>query len=284
MLNIYDGESTGGTAKEFGLPGEHFAFNEALVEGPTPAGLSPDAWIDVRARFLSGAYGPRLGRVRKALAQQEDALRSYPNHEEVILWFDNELFCQVNLIYLLDWFARQTLGRTKLSLICIGEFPGKPDFHGLGELRGDQLATLLDARQQITRAKLELGSKAWQAYCSADPLELTRLLEQNTSALPYLNECLVAHLMRFPSVRNGLGHVENRALEFIAAGAKTFSPLFLQFRDQDPKYGFGDLQLWSCLWRLIAASKPLISVGDLKANNAPTKRRRFGSAEFEITE
>jgi len=45
------------------------------------------------------------------------------------------------LIYLLDWFSKLSRGKTKLSLICVGEFRGVEDFRGLGQLTGEQLTT-----------------------------------------------------------------------------------------------------------------------------------------------
>ena len=75
-----------------------------------------------------------------ALRAQEAALSAFADHEEVVLWFEHDLFCQVQLIYLLDWFAERKLGRTKLGLVCIGEFPGIEYFHGLGQLNEAQLA------------------------------------------------------------------------------------------------------------------------------------------------
>jgi len=57
------------------------------------------------------------------LRAQEEALSRFSDHEEVVLWFEHDLFCQVQLIFLLNWLAQRELGKTKLSLIFIGEFP-----------------------------------------------------------------------------------------------------------------------------------------------------------------
>src|SRR6185437_3240584 len=122
--------------------GEHKAFQEVLMEGPAPSGLSPDEWLEVRATFLAEAYELKVEKSQNDLRDHEAWLRKFSEHDETILWFEHDLFCQINLIYLLDWFSKQPRGKTRLSLICIGEFPGKPDFRGLGELTGEQLASL----------------------------------------------------------------------------------------------------------------------------------------------
>src|SRR6185295_8402606 len=112
----------------------------------------------------------------KDLLAEEQTLQSYTEHEEVVLWFEYDLFCQVNLLYLLDWFSRASLDQTKLSLINVGTFPGKENFRGLGELSPDELMSLFPGREVLTATVLELGARAWQAYCSADPTAIERLL------------------------------------------------------------------------------------------------------------
>lgn len=94
MLHIHNGDSTAGTLKEFGFPGEHKAFQEVLMEGPAPEGPSPDGWRDLRARFLADGYDLTFGKCEKDLREQEAWLRRFSEHDEVILWFEHDLFCQ----------------------------------------------------------------------------------------------------------------------------------------------------------------------------------------------
>src|SRR6266508_1132646 len=223
MLHIHNGDSSAETAKQSSLAGEQFAWRESLITGPTPSKLSADEWRRVRARHLSESYGVNEKECIRDLLSQEQTLASFPEHDEVILWFEYDLFCQVHLLYLLNWFSQRDLETTKLSLICIGNFPGKENFRGLGELNGEQLASLFPTRQQVTSQQLNLVTQAWHAYCSSDPGDIERVLRGDTSPLPFLRAALAAHLRRFPSTRNGLGRVENRALELIHSGVKRFS-------------------------------------------------------------
>ena len=281
MLHIHNGDSTAGTAKKTPIPGEHLAWREALVCGPAPGGLSKDAFRSIRAGHLADAYGADLAECEKELREQEDALSRFPGHEEVVLWFEHDLFCQVQLIYLLDWFAQRELGNTKLSLICIGEFPGIPDFRGLGQLSEEQLTSLFPQRLEITPAQLKLGSKAWRAYSSSNPKEIESLLESDLTELPFLKSALAKHLQRFPSVRNGLGRVENLALELAADGQHEFKFLFSEFGRREPEYGFGDTQLLLEMKRLANAGKPLL----LMSNGAGvTESAQITKTSFQITE
>ncbi len=283
MLHIHNGESTRGTLREFGFPGEHRAFQEVLMEGPAPDGLSPDEWLKVRAGFLVDAYELNPEKCEKDQREQEVWLAKFAEHEETVLWFEHDLFCQINLIYLLDWFSKQSPGKTRLNLICVGEFAGIEDFRGLGQLSGAQLASLFDGRHEVSDDETKTAVRGWAAYCSSDPTEITRLLMEDTSLMPFLRNALNLHLARFPSVRNGLGRVENRALELISNEAIGFKSLFPKFAKAEPGYGLGDSQFWCALQRLGKARDPLIVISRIADDQPGINSNGYHDASFEMT-
>lgn len=283
MLHIHNGDSTSGTAKKTAIPGEHLAWREALVCGPAPGGLSEDEFRRVRADHLSGAYGVNHEECEKELRDQDDALARFSDHEEVVLWFEHDLFCQVQLVYLLDWFSRRELGKTKLSLICVGEFPGIEGFRGLGQLNEEQLVSLFPERQEVSPPQLHLGSKTWHVYSSPDATELLSLLDSDLSAIPFLKRALMKHLQRFPSTNNGLGKIENVGLELIARGYRNFKSLFPAFARRESEYGFGDAQFYLELKRLADASAPLLTLSN-GGKGASMDSAQILLSSFEITE
>ena len=283
MLHIHNGDSTAGTLREFGFPGEHKAFREVLMEGPAPENLSPDEWVAVRALFHSG-YERTIEKCEKEVREQEAWLSKFAAHDETILWFEHDLFCQINLIYLLDWFARRSTRQTRLSLVCIGEFPGVQDFRGLGQLTGEQLASLFDKRHTVSDSELHLATQSWAAYRSPDPNKIARLIEGDTSAMPFLGQALRLHLERFPSVRNGLGRIENKALELISTGTIKLKQLFPRFWETESAYGLGDSQLWDSLKRLGTAKSAVIAIDNPDNSDPDMKSNRYYDASFTITE
>src|SRR6266576_233564 len=283
MLHIHNGDSSANIARQSSLPGEHFAWRESLITGPTPAGVGGNEWRSVRAQHLSKAYGVDLQECERGLLDHEKKLSSFAEHEEVVLWFEHDLFCQTNLLYLLNWFAQEDPGSIKLSLICIGAFPGKENFRGLGELDAEQLASLFPGRQQVTSAQLKLAELAWQAYCSPDPAEIEKVA-QTADLLPLLAPALRAHLRRFPSTRNGLGRIENKGLELIHGGSKTFMDLFARFGDAEPIYGLGDAQFWLALHSLSDGEQPLIRIENGNSGGSELRPDIVHNARFELTE
>lgn len=286
MLHIHNGDSSADTARKSSLAGDHLAWRESLITGPTPFGLSDNEWRSVRAQHLSEAYGDEVQECERGLLSQEEALAAFSEHDEVVLWFEHDLFCQLHLVYLLNWFSQRDLGKTKLSLICIGEFPGKENFRGLGELNTEQLASLFLPRSEVTNVQMALAASAWRAYCSPEPTDIEKVLQADTSPLPFLRGALQAHLKRFPSTRNGLGRIENRAIELVHDGLNSFIDLFPKFAEVEPVYGFGDAQFWLALQRMSAATQPLLTIAGIESRE-PGQRALtpeiVRNAKFEMT-
>jgi len=280
MLHIHNGDSAAETAKKTNLPGEHLAWREALVCGPAPGHLAEEDFLQLRAAHLAQSYGVKFEKCETELRAQHQALRTFSDHEEVVLWFEHDLFCQIQLIYLLEWFAQRELAQTRLSLICIGNFPGFETFHGLGQLNEQQLSSLFPDRKEVTAAQLQLASEAWRAYSAPDALALISLLKTDLSALPFLETALRKHLQRFPSTRNGLGRVENAGMELIANGYRKFKSLFPAFMRHESEYGFGDAQLYLELKRLANVPNPFLTNG----GNPTLDPGKIFLSLFELTE
>src|SRR5690349_1122637 len=101
ILHVHNGDSTADTLRQSGISGEHLALHEALIVGPTPAGLGPRDWLELRASELAKAYQLDREDCRRDLAAQENTLSVLAGYEEIVLWFEHDLHCQTLLIYLL---------------------------------------------------------------------------------------------------------------------------------------------------------------------------------------
>ncbi len=216
MLHITNGSSVSLAAT--GLGGEIVCWVDVLQEGPVPAGLELAELTRLRIAFLTAQW-PEFP---STLEQRDAALQRFAEHDEVVLWFEHDLYDQLQLIQILDWFHGRDTASTLLSLICIGEFAGVEPFYGLGQLTGEQLATLWPMRHAVTAAEFALAAAAWRAFRSRDPMEIEQLLRRDTSALPFLQAALVEHLQEFPSVENGLSRIQRQILERVNGGTRTF--------------------------------------------------------------
>jgi hypothetical protein len=287
ILHIHNGSLATSVVEASGLPGEHLVWREVLLSGPTPYGLSPTEWGNVRSQFLFNAYGLDSKECLAQLTSQQAVLQSYSSYDEVVLWFDMDLFCQSMLLFMLNWFAKQDLSNTRLSMVNVGSstnFALVNDLNALCRMDSVQISPLFDQRVEVTNATLNLGTNAWSAYCSPNPESIQPVISGDTSALPVLKDNLLGHLARFPSVRNGLGRVENRALELINSGIKNFTLLCSEFEKAEPVYGFGNLQLFNELRRIANVPQPLLVISDVKQKPLTTDAGPVIEASLEITE
>jgi hypothetical protein len=263
MLHITNGDSAGETLGASGVPGEVLPWRDILHEGPVPPGFSLGDLSEVRARFIVDAgFGGAYDDVLTGFRQRDAALARCAEHKEVALWFEHDLYDQLHLLQLLDWFAGQDRSATRLSLICIGAFAGHPIFYGLGQLSPAELASLFPSRHTVTDAEMALARAAWQAFRSPDPTALEEVLSGDTSALPFLRAALRRHLEDFPSTENGLSRTERELLEVILARAQTPHAIFGAWQAREDAPYMGDTPLWAHLHRLGDGPQPLVALTD----------------------
>jgi hypothetical protein len=272
FLHVTNGDSAAGTLRESGVGGVVTVTADVLHEGPAPGGLAPERWRKVRARYLAesgyGDYDSCLAQ----LTRWDHTLEDFRPYEEIILWFEHDLFDQLLLIRALHGFAGRNLGGTELSLICIGEMPGIVPFHGLGQLSAPQMASLLERRQRVNEGQKLLGRDAWRAFCSPSPDGLEVLLQRDLSPLPFLAGALRRHLEEFPSTFNGLSRNERQILRVLVDGATTFEELFRGTQRLEERVYMGDSSILRVLRELASSPRPLLRL-EPAVNGSPYPQR-----------
>ncbi len=261
LLHVLNGDATVHGLRRSDATGTLAVWADILHEGPVPGeGTAPERWRDVRARYIAAAGYASYEDALHLYAEWDHALEGYPDFDEVVLWFEHDLFDQLILVRHLDWFARRDLGGTQLCLICIGHYPGVEPFHGLGQLSPDQLASLVGTRQRVTPLQTELARAAWRAFTGPDPTKLERLLEGDTAALPFLAGALRRLLQEFPSVENGLPRTERHILASVATGVLSPADLFHAVQRQEERVFMGDGVFWRRVEQLAAGPHPLLAL------------------------
>lgn len=254
MLHLTNGDSAAGTLRQTGVTGEVIAWRDILHEGPVPAGLTLEAMSDVRARFLADAKAGPFAELRRQFGARDAALRAARN---VVLWFEHDLYDQLQLLQILATLAEQP--ETMAELIVIGEFPGVVPFYGLGQLSAPQLASLWPQRQRVTAGQLALGARAWKAFTSPDPIALRELVAGDLAALPFLPAALQRLLEEFPADPDGLSRTERQILKAVAAGHRTFAAIFEANQRQETAPFMGDTTVRDRIERMVRMRTPLLT-------------------------
>ena len=265
MLHVLNGDATRMKLEPAGIPGELTVWADVLHDGPVPD-APPDRFRRVRASHLSSMAGQSAEDVLSQLERWDAALDQYADHDEVVFWFEHDLFDQLALIRHLHWLSGINQGRTRFSLICIGAFPGVDKFTGLGPLSPDQLASLFPSRVTITAQQIALGRRAWDLFRHPDPRPLRELATPAASAaLPFLSGALRRHIEDFPSTRDGLGRSERQILSVISDKPRLAGEIFVATQSMEERVFMGDSIFWSILRSLATARRPLVRSEELPA-------------------
>lgn len=263
-----NGTSTTTTIQAAGIPGACSIWADPLYEGPVPGGLSDTELADVRMRHLAGeadlawtawAGGNPALDPRNDLRRWRAAIEGHESYDELIFWFEHDLFDQLNLIHVLAWIRDRLPATKPVSLICIGSFPGRPDFKGLGQLTPDELASLLETRQPVSEPQYETARRAWGAFREPTPEALDKLRQDDTSVLPYLAAALSRFLQEYPWTRDGLSRTERRLLE-LADGGIALREAFPRMHEGEHAYYVTDASLAALAETLSRTSPPLLTL------------------------
>jgi hypothetical protein len=269
FLHVANGTATTRLLEAGRIPGRRSVWADPLYEGAVPAGLSDEQLIEVRARHLAGAYGLEVAIVENDLRQwRRDIAEPAASDRELVLWYEHDLFDQLNLIQLLSWIREHLLASTPVTMICIDRFPGHPDFKGLGELSPAEIGTLLDARQPVGAAQYEVADRAWSAFRASTPERLQELTRADTTAMPFLGSALRRLLEEYPAAGDGLSRTERRLLS-LAADAPVH--LFTAFRrmHEDEVYYITDSSFLALIDELTHAATPLLQASVVHEKDGP---------------
>jgi hypothetical protein len=262
ILHVTNGDSARVLMERSGIPGTFIAWPDVLHEGPTPL-VSGEEWRQVRARYLgSDVFGvpgePQEEEVLQKFREADAVLESYASYDEVVFWFEHDLFDQLLLIRHLWWIgakgangAEGAKGATRLSLVCGDQF--------LGLLRPDEFPPLFEARRTITTEQINVGTRAWEAFCSADPSGLLPFASADQPDLPYLRGALRRHLEEFPAATNGLARSERQILQVLSEGLRTPEETFVEAARLEDHIFMGDTSFWSIVRRLVDSPRPLVA-------------------------
>jgi hypothetical protein len=237
------------------------------------------------------------------VAQDAALARGLAEHDEVVLWFSADWFCQAILLCLLarlddrsasplprqgegdrgrGWHERDETGawrerdettapRAIVSLVSIGEHPGVAERSCvLAFLSADQLHEQLRARVPVTAELTRLARRAWDALCAPSPAAIVDLLREPMTLLPFAREGLARHLRELPAAGSGLSLTERHVLEAVAERSRTAMDLFPAVAAREERQWITDTMFAHVLRGLAGGPAPLVTLDPPDALRPPT--------------
>jgi hypothetical protein len=227
-------------AEKFPFSGMIIVCREALIEGPVGSGALATFW-DERAKYLSDSLQEEKEKYFQKVKNEIEKLSTVEKGAEINLWFEHDLFCQVNM-----WFILHLIRLFNLQNPVYRVQPpvrAENIWAGFGGLSSEQLKMCFAKRVRFPDADLDLGTRLWLAYSQNDIPSLKNL-STSSEIFPCLQEVVNAHVER---VDFSGGRPKQRLRQILAAGKTDFNSIFSEFSKTEGIYGFGDHQVKNML-------------------------------------
>ena len=237
-----------------------------------------DAFFHIRASFLQKHYGISPDEYATGTMAEFRKIREIPLSSDINLWFEEDLFCQVNF-----WFccyliheSFSNLARSANSsnptnptncsnptntgarprVFLIKPKPNTPySFAGQSD---EELAEQF--RERVPIGDCESFACLWREYQRGDVEALRNVAARLEGEFPFVLKAVEAHIDRIPregdpgrpvrtlleivrEMREVLEMQETRAAQKSRTKQVNFGAVFREFQRREAIYGFGDLQV-----------------------------------------
>jgi hypothetical protein len=255
VLNVTNGDAVVEVLQTPGV--QVLPWRDVLHDGPVPA-LPPGRLREVRARFLSGPNHP-YSQVLRDFEERDRTLEAFADREYV-LWFEADLYDQLQIIQILDRLHELAVQPERIHLVSVGEFPGIARFGGLGQLDHNGLMRLLRDAVPLEQGDLDAATRAWQAFTADYPSDLHEITKVSSPALRFLGEAFGRLMQEFPWEVDGLSLTQRRILLAFEGGATTAGEAFQEAGRRERRPYLGDWSAYAIMRELTAGQRPLLEI------------------------
>lgn len=249
--HILNGHCLANQIIETNIQGQLIVCAECLIDGNL-SGVSLADFFKNRANFIAKTYNTTVEDYHNKCVNEFEKINNIPENSEVCLWFENDLFCQSNM-----WFILSLLINKK-SVKIFRIFPiienDKDTWKGFGISNTKMLEQAYNSKIQLTNKDMQQGENLWKAYKTSDFITLKELSQLQSQCFQYLEEVCKAHTDRFTH-DNSLGLPEKTVKDILENISTDFKLVFSEFSKRLGIYGFGDIQVKNIYDKLIKKGK-----------------------------
>ena len=220
MVHITNGDAVAEILRRWAGEPRLIVWHDVLHEGPVPAGLGLEDFTAVRSAWLEAdGYEGGTGK----LEERDRQLRRLVARDSLWLWFEDDLYDQLQLLQALHFIRSEGLTASPHFLVDIPR-----------GLALEEMAGLAAGKTRITPAMLELGARAWEMFTQGRAGEL---LAEDLTALPHLRAAVERLLEHGPGPDN---RVRRTIVALLREGGKTAGQLFGAYQQTEERPFLGD--------------------------------------------
>ena len=240
ILNIVSGTTVVDVMKRENLPGKFLVWQDFLHEGPVPGNFSLPQLSKIRAYFLNDYKYMSLDQALCLFEYRNDILKNHKKYKKIILWFEKDLYDQLQLLQILDWFESNLSKDTRLNLVLT-------DRH-FTDYSSHELQAAIYYNKVITNKDLKLSKKVWSSFSDTSPLSWFKLLDEADLDRLSLKNSVQRLLEEYPNTINGLSRTEHQALLTISKGeGMQKKEIFIESQKEEEAPFIADIIFWKIL-------------------------------------
>ena len=281
-LIITNGDLTVSLMRAAGFETDILPWRDVLHEGPVPETSVSHAddleqLSAIRAAFLAEAFNEPLGATVHGFEERDRLVRQHPRDDEVTLWFEHDLYDQLQLLQILAFFHWEERS-APLQLVQADDY--------LGRQTPETIKRFEAQKTPISTKQTALAAALFEAFRKPVPTALFGLLDQDLSPFPHMRHALLRLFEELPSTTDGLSRTQHQALGLIEQDSPPPKELFGAVQAMEEAMFMGDVSFFHSLDELAFNRSPLIQ-GLPAPFNMPRddrERRCYLDATLNLTE
>ena len=245
-LIITNGQSGVDAISQTGVEADLLSWDDVLHDGAVPDALDFRSLSRRRILELASFFGNE-DEIRLKFDHRDTILETASQREEVLCWFEHDLYDQLQLWQVLDLLLPF---HERVSIICENQY--------ITSHSSEELRQLFNTRKVADKVHLEDASQLWTAFRRSSPTHLQEL--KGATSLRFANETIDRWSGCFPSKTDGLNTVERHTLELLLdeSHPMPFVQLFKGVANKEQAQFMGDASFELVLNRLRLLAEPLI--------------------------
>jgi hypothetical protein len=243
ILNIVNGDNVLNHLRESGIIGGFLAWGDFLHEGPVPEALDLEELSKVRANFISKKGLGSFEDIYKEFQQRDEVIKGFKEYDEIYLWFENDLYDQLQLIQILDYFAKNN-PKNNIYIINPTNY--------LSQSSPQELYDFLSYNQElVTHNHFITAQKTWSSFRHYNPYILYKILKDDTQTLPFLKDSIKRILQEYPNTFNGLSKTQYQALISISNDNNNPNDIYIDCQKKEKRPFMGEIIFFYMLKELV---------------------------------
>ncbi|MBL4757694.1 MAG: DUF1835 domain-containing protein [Rhizobiales bacterium] len=277
-LIITNGDSAADLLNAAGKQGVIEPWRDCLHLGPVPATDSDADLRNIRAAYLADMSDRDKAEILTELEARDGLFEMHKKFDTIELWFEHDLFDQLQLIQILDMLAIH--GRLENVFLVQAETY-------LGMKTPDNILDLADLTQPVSKTMVADARGVWAAFRESDPKDFAACFQLKYPEMPHLRLAIGRMLEELPGI-DGLNRTERQILFSIQRGVTRPGPLFARTMAMEEGAFWGDTGFFALLSKLATGTIPLFN--GLSEPFTPSlleddeRRKTFITSEIELTD